>query len=91
MPRSTSITGDALQVQRLLVWARKAGIHLNRVAIGGCTVDVAPEREPVKSPRKPQPETPRETIYGRFGGEVLKEAHSRGDFDDGLLPVVERK
>lgn len=92
MPRSTSITGDALQVRALLSWARSQGIDINRVTVGSCTVDVAPARETPKPASKPRKAEDRATIYGRFGGEAFKAAMESGSLDsDDLVPAVGRK
>lgn len=92
MSRSTTITGDALQVQRLLAWARREGIVLNRITVGGCTVDVAPEAErPSRAPRKPQLAPERPNIYSMHGGEMLQQARESGDLEGELMPVVGRK
>lgn len=90
MPRSTSITGDALQVRALLAWAKTQGIDLNRVTVGGCTVDVAPVREAPRPASKPRKDD-RKTIYGQFGGKMMDEAVAQGALDDDLVPAVGRK
>lgn len=71
MSRSTSITGDALQVKELLGWFRREGIEVTRVTVGSCVVDVAPTRAPVQrgKPRKDD----RKTIYAQFGGGAIDE------------------
>lgn len=92
MPRSTPITGDALQVRALLSWARANGHEITRITVGSCTVDVAPVRETPKPASKPRKPDDRKTIYGTFGGEAFKAAMESGSLDsDDLVPAVGRK
>lgn len=69
---STRITGDAAQVVAVLAWAKKSGLELNRVSVGGCTVDVRQPVTPVAAPERTQPKDPRIAIYEQFGGEAYR-------------------
>lgn len=91
MPRSASITGDALQVQKLLAWCRANGHEITRLTVGVCTVDVAPAREAPKPAGKPAKRTERPSIYSMHGGDAFRAATEGGDMDGDLVPAVGRK
>lgn len=89
MPRSKSLTGDALQVKALLTWARSQGVGLTRVTCGGCTVDVAPAPVVIAAPKNERPE-PAKTIYSHHAGEMLSQLLGNEDAGE-WQPVVGRK
>lgn len=80
----TAATGDAADVLRVLEWARANGIELSSVKAGNCAVTLTPA---ARAGAEDRPVDPRDAIYQRFGGQMLKDAMRA--FDGGGVPKSE--
>lgn len=84
-----TLTGDAAQAAALIEWALARGVEITVVAVGQCTVQLAPRRLP-SAERSQLTPTP-QSIHEQFGGQVFRDAVDMADDDDQeFQPVVGR-
>lgn len=82
-----TLTGDAAQAAAFLEWAIAHGVEVTAVAVGGCTVQLAPPRG---APAGPSAERTAKSIYEQFGGKPFAEVAESVDDDQEFQPVVGR-
>lgn len=80
MQPSTPLSGDAAQVAALLAWALENGVSFERVAVGGCSVELAAAHPAAPERRRPDDDRrARESIYNQFGGDLMAHVVSSGN------------
>lgn len=84
---TTTLTGDAAQAAAFIDWALTRGVEITAVAVGQCTVQLAPRRIP-SSGNQEMPTAG--SIYQKFGGKPFAEVAESADDDQEFQPVVGR-
>ena len=86
---SAELEGDALQVRLLIEWAASAGVEILSLAVGNCTVNLAPRRMPRSD--SPVAQMTAQSIHEQFGGKMFRSMVEMPESDGDYEPAIGRK